>query len=582
MTRLRLACAAGSAALLITTLAACTGVPTSSAPEVLGPAQAGGSPASEPLITPQPGADPRQIVQDFLRANIGEPADPRGAQLFLTPQQQRQWTDDTVTILDDYRVHIQTGNGRTQRVQVDGYQTGRVDANGSYKATQPPQLWQYTYTLTQVNAAWRISNPRRGLIVTQSDFATYYRPSKLYFFDPTESRLVPDLRYTALPLASQPLASWQLAQLLAGPSQMLANAVHTELPNVRLSAHPAVTVSEGSLITVEMPGTAQLGPDTKLKLAAQLMATLGQASNQAVMMITDGGNPVAVPKIPQRFTRSDISAATGLFGAPQPPVFYLNEQGQLVDADRGTTPVPGPLGARSQYHLNSVALAARQSANYLVAATDGSRNSRQLWVGTMQGGLHEVSGVRGPLSRPTWAPGASEVWVADGSTLYRVSADGRATPFHSGLYLGITAIRFSPDGARLAMVVDSQVYVGPVVRSDTGAFVRIDTPWQVTPDNFVFSDVAWNDDTTLYLVGHDQARTSGVWQVQVDGSRLQARASSGLPGVPDNITAAPGSSLPPWVSAGGAVFQEVHQPNSLSWGAPNKHTIIGGGPVYLE
>lgn len=589
MTRLRLLAAVGGATLLIGGLAACSGVPSSSAPEVLGPAQPGGSPASEPLITPQPGADPRQIVQDFLRANAGEPADPRGAQLFLTPRQQRQWNDDTVTMVDDLQVNIQTGNGQSQSVEVDGSQTARIDANGSYKATlpqsstQPPAQWTWTYHLTKVNGQWRITNPQRGLIVAQSDFPTYYRPSKIYFFDQSESRLVPDLRYTAL-TSPQALASWQLAQLLAGPSVALANAVRTELPNVPLSAHPTVTVNQGSLITVEIPGSAQLDPDTKLRLAAQLMATLGQASNQTIMMITDGGNPVAVPKIPEQFSRSDISAATGLFGAPQPPVFYLDDRGQLVDADRGTNPVPGRIGAG----LTSVALAARQSANYLVAATTGSGNDKRLLLGTMQNGLRPVSGVKpGPLSRPTWAPGASEVWVADGATLYRVGADGAATAVASGFIGGhVTAIRFSPDGARLAMVVDSQVLIAPVVRTDAGAFVRFDPPWPVTPDpdasSFSFSDVAWNDDTTLYLVGRDQARTSSVWQVQVDGSRLAPRASSGLPSVPDSITAAPGSSLPPWVSARGAVFQELHQPSPPSWAGPDKRTTFGNNPVYLE
>ena len=588
--RRRVAVSAAAAVAML--VSACAGVPSSSSPEVIHPAEGDTSAAAQPLITPQPGREPREIVKEFLDANVGEPDDPRSAHLFLTPGEQSKWSDNTVAILQqDPRVDfaVPAGENKT-RVTVSGTQVGKLAADGTY--TPEPagtgghgDTWQYSFMLALVDGQWRISDLPDGLIVTVADFAAAYLPArKLYFFDEQEEHLVPDLRYTAL-TSDQAIASWQLTQLLGGPRPQLDNAVRTELPSqLALSARPSVKVT-GSLITVELPGSSQLDVSTKRKLAAQLMATFGQVQAQAVMTITDGGRPIEIPSIPQQFSKSDISAATGLFGSIQPPVFYIDAQGKLVDAngkpvEANGKPFKGPAGP-GPHILTSVAVAARNSDNYEVAVTTGTHASQALWVGKLANTLRKAAIGVGPLTRPSWAPGLTEAWIGSGANLFRVSDRAKAIPVQTGLPEGaITALRFSSDGTRLALIVQgkkggAQLWIAAVVRGSGS--VRLDNPQPITTPDYSLTDVAWNDDTTLYVIGRDPSNSPGIWSVQADGSNLQSRPSGALPSAPDSITAAPGGGMPAWVSAGVGVFQETSD-----WEGPNNRTTYGSNPVYLE
>ncbi|HZE50231.1 MAG TPA: LpqB family beta-propeller domain-containing protein [Jatrophihabitantaceae bacterium] len=568
--------------------ASCSGVPSSSSPQVIGSGVGAPTSGPQPSDTPQPGAEARKIVQGFLRANIGEPNDPRGAREFLTPDEQRKWSDRTVTILSgsvqDAQVSAATGSVPAM-VTVTGTRIGTLGADGTYLPVPAAsggggQAWSYSYALDVIDGQWRIKDALDGLVVYAADFAQTYKPVKLYFYDLAEQHLVPDLRYTAV-TSPQAVASWQLAQLLDGPRSQLDSAVRTEWQNQSASVPPSVTVSAGPLVSVELPASSHLESDTKVRLATELMATLAQSQSQTVMQITDGGVVIDVPGIPQQFTTADISAATGLLGSPLPlPAFYI-DGGRLLSANG--KPVDGPIGAGTRY-LTSVAVAARRSDDYYVAATTGTGSAQAFWIGRAGSGLRKAKVPIGPLTRPSWAPGLREAWVGDGPNLYRVDMSGNKVAVPTGLLGGrITAVRLSPEGSRVAMIVaepggTSQLWVGAVVRSGS---VRVDSAQPVTPPSYTLTDVAWNDDVTLYVIGRDATHAYGIWAANVDGSittggaSLQSRSRSGLPQAPDSIAAAPGVSQ--WVSAGGNVFEL-----KSDWEGPNNHTTPGTKPVYLE
>jgi hypothetical protein len=602
-------------------VAACSGVPSSSKPQVIGPGLGGNSLAPQPTNTPQKNAEPREIVQEFLRANISEPLDPRGPHEFLTPDEQRKWSDQGVTILsgsiDDAHVGLGvTGTTHAVAVQVKGTQVGSIGANGAYTAWPVGSggegtQWAPTYGLDPVNGQFRISDAPDGLVVYATEFAQFYRAVRLYFLDGAETRLVPDVRYTALQ-SPQAIATWALNQLIAGPRSELTNAVHNEIPPNQPSGRASVSIN-GLQVRVELPGSSRLDSDDKVRMAAQLLATLASQSPKTTMTITDGGVPVDIGNLGSSFTRADfarLSAPAAPGQAPhffdqtpdppaQWPLFYVDDQHRLVTGNGA--PVSGPMGTPGRYgDLNSVAITGnRADSDYYVAATRGQGSGQTLWLGRTTVGLNtQVSAVpRGPLTRPSWLAGQSQVWVASGSKVYAVQyfptsssqaqtqAETQAVsvPLLPG-NARIKALRLSPEGSRVAMIIEqgnaSQLWIGSVVRNDNtqGTPSRIDQIEPVTPPAYRLTDVTWSDDSTLWVVGSGP-QGGGVWSVNPDGALMKDQPLTGLPQPKlDSITA--GVGVLPWSSAGGYVYQQ--NPDTESWEGPGRHTTHGNNPVYQD
>jgi hypothetical protein len=252
---------------------------------------------------------------------------------------------------------------------------------------------------------------------------------------------------------------------------------------------------------------------------------------------------------------------------------------------------PGPLGQvpANKLGLLSVALArASNPENPVVAATTGSASKRKLEVGTLKNGLAAVDLAGGPLTRPVWAPttGTPEVWVGDGAALYRIQANNLQTPqpvavtLRSGPPKRILAVSFSPDGVRVAVVAagpdnSPAVYVGTVERSALN--VRVDNLEPVSQAGVSISDVAWNDDSTLYMVGSELG-VGGFWSVLSDGNQWRVRNTDGLIGAPVAMALAPGQVTIVQTNDN-ALYAQVANWVSLSGSGSS---VLGSSPTYLS
>jgi lipoprotein LpqB-like beta-propeller protein len=568
-----------SAAALL--LAGCTGVPESSAPQIVNPvgvASAGATPA----IAPSPNADPRTIVRGFLTANALADEHHTSARDFLTPDAKNRWSDTSVTVLASEQV----SNFVRGSVTVRGQKLGTISASGIYTPVlqgtgDRGAAFEAPFGMKQVNGQWRVNTLTTGLIITADSFQRSYQQRKLYFYDLMEQHLIPDPRYTSLNRAS--LADWLVGQLASAPRPELQNAVSNELP---AQTDPRrVTVTLGSPTTIEVPGADQLDLATRGRLAAQLALTLNQVRPGSVMSILDGGRPVVVSAGGTSvFTASGFSSTVSP-PVPRPRLFYLRNHA-VVDADGKA--LPGELGS-GQQALTSVALATRPGlrGDLLAAATSGPDSDARLLVGTQRTSLHLTS-LRGRLSRPAWAPGRTEAWVGDGSRVYRVNRAGKSTEVPvsgTGALAGrISALRFSPDGSRVALVLGAdggtgaQVWVGLVVRPRGQAPARVDSLEPISPLDVAVTDVAWNDELKLFTIGTVPGSGEGhVYEVQVDGSLWTSRAGTqDLPGAPDSITVA--ENVPAWVSVAGTVWAQ----SGGSWTSPNGSAAQCTNPIYLE
>ncbi len=558
-------------AALTVTLTGCAGVPERSAPEKV--RAIGGSTATPvPAPAPQPGADPRAIVLGFLAANVSSLPDHNAAKGFLTPEAGNTWRDSTVTVVDTYQVRLPDPS--TDVVTVTANQVGTIDQNGIYRTVQQADSGiQRSFGMKHLNGQWRIDKLSPGLVIQLTDFGAYHM-HPLYYFDLIQKHLVPDPRYT--PLSDQSLATWLLDQLLSQPRPELQLAV-LSIPNAVNAKNATVTVDATSqLYVVELPGSSRLDPNSRRRLATQLAFTF----NNALITITDNRRPVSIPGITGPFSETDFQSASGVFH--DRPAFYVNDAGMV--ADQTGKLLDGPLGHRS-YGLTSISLAGDLAASDLRAAgVAGSPGRSTLLIGSRKAGLHAVRLPAGPMSRPAWAPGLSEVWLGYGTTLLRVPTSGtpsQVTITRGNLTGPISSVRFSPDGTRIALVIGgagrlTQCAVGTVERN--GSNVRIDNLVLVTPSDMKVTDAAWNDGTTLYVTG-SEASGYGVWSVQSDGSAFSKRPAGNFPATPESVAAASGEL--PWVSSGGAVFIQ----RSNAWTSPFggiDATVRGRSPIYLE
>jgi hypothetical protein len=566
-------------AALTVALTACAGVPERSAPERV--RAIGGSTATPaPTPSPQPGADPRAVVLGFLAANVSSLPDHNAAKGFLTPEARNNWRDSPVTIVDSYQVKLP--DPATDSVTVTANRVGTLDENGIYRTVeQADSSIQRSFGMKQVKGQWRIdrlSSP--GLLILLSDFLVNYHMHPLYYFDLGQKHLVPDPRYS--PLADQSLATWLLEQLLSQPRLELQQAVLT-IPDAVNAKNATVTIDAATqLYVVELPGSSRLDSNSRRRLAAQVASTF----NNALVTITDNHREVSIPGITGPFAESDFQSAFAVIH--DRPAFYVNDAGIVLDQTGKV--LEGPLGHRS-YELTSISLAGNPAASDLRAAgVAGSTGRSTLLIGSRKAGLHNVGLAAGPMSRPAWAPGLSEVWLGYGANLMRVPTAGASsgTPTQvaitgrGNLTGPITAVRFSPDGTRIALVIGgpgggAQCAVGTVERN--GSSARIDNLVPVTPSDMTVTDVAWNDGTTLYVTGRTDPSDYGVWSVESDGSAFSKRPSSNLPATPESIAAASGEL--PWVASGGGVFIQ----RSDHWTAPFgviDATVRGRSPVYLE
>jgi hypothetical protein len=562
----------------------CSGVPRSSRPEIVRPVDAGDNTVTKrPDVAPSPGDDPRAIVTGFLRAAVNADVGHTQAKLFLTTDAKRKWQDNAATVVDDYRVDVPHVNGGTATVVVTGRRVGQLDNRGVYSPITTGAGYadkeQFTYTLTKIGNDWRINDPPQGLLVKRLDFDTYFRARSLYFFDASETQLVPDLRYSQLD--GQALSSWLLTQTVAGPREELASSVVNEVSDqINLSR---TNVTFGDRTQIELPGALQIDKTGQLRLAAQLAWTFGSVQFDISLRITDGGSSMSLPNIGSEFRSSDFDSVGPKGSLSAAAASFYIRGGALINGMDGR-PVAGRLGTAAA-NLDSVAALRQSNSDVRLAAVSAGR----LKVGSILRGVRDVRVGATIRSRPEWNPGSGDAWVGTDLGLFRVGSDLRARKVSIASSRGgqqppgaVIAVRFSPDGARVGLVMQepdnhSTLWVGSVVPS--GAEPHIDSLEQITPDALGVTDVAWSSGTTLFAVARtlDANASPGVWSVQSDGSTLVSQPVEDLPAGPQSIAAAPGQFV--IVAVNNTLWVQRSSTWSSLDGSPS---TAGHSPVYAQ
>ncbi|MGB4137078.1 MAG: LpqB family beta-propeller domain-containing protein [Microbacterium sp.] len=520
MTRLRrLALVLVTGMLLLT---ACSGLPTS------GPVSVGlelGDTPDDPYFTqvadgPVKGASPEAIVAGFLDAAVTPTDNWQVARRFLTPKFAPDWkpnegvTIDSSaadrTISSDVTGDDEDATSAAVEVRLETV-VANVDATGAYApatgSTQPA-----TFRLSREKGGeWRIAEAPDGIVLDRVIFPRVYNPYSLQFFDPAWTHVVPDVRW--FPRRGTIATTLTQAVIDGAPSPWLADGVRSAFTGEVGLAVSAVLVDPAQVADVALTRPALVLDATRLaRMRTQLEETLKPLGITEVRLTVDGRSLDA-----GRVTLDQV--------VPEPGTLVLTEKGfgigeQLTPVGQITAQlakIPEPITA-------------------IDVAADDSQAAVQLGSGDVHlvsAGANDQLDGRSGLIAPSLDP-FGYVWTVprdQPGALMAIGADVVEHPIAHAWQdaSGISQLRVSPDGARVAAVITSggarKVVVAAVVRDDKGVPTQLGEPQQLSRLPAAAQGLGWLGGDSLVIL--DDANDPILITQQIGGPASQKPAPAG-------------------------------------------------------
>ena len=353
MNRMRLA---ALVAAMLLALAGCAEIPRSGPVDKVSPSTNSEPPIGLSAQPPAEGATPEQIVNGFLLASqAGLDDDFSVAREYLHADAASNWKP-----LAQVRVYPNSQNialNTLDRATVGAH--GSVSSQGIFTEAANDAVSTSEFSLAKnASGQWRIVSLDDGIFLSENIFSQKFAEIPLYFLSSDSSSLVADLRY----YPKKSFATNALNGLISGPSQWLADGVHTAIPaGTQLTKTVDVANGEAS---VDLSSQALSASSSQQALMiAQIRHTLGTSNDVRSVKLTVEGSPPgvdAVKSLPSYpFGSYPVSVVSN--GAPA----TVLKAGEIQNKGRGG-------GNR---HLDSIA-ASYQAGQSAFAAT--ANNATQL------------------------------------------------------------------------------------------------------------------------------------------------------------------------------------------------------------
>lgn len=468
---------------VVTLLAGCAGVPSSSAPQAIGTIA---RPAPSNLPKPTPGMEPELLLREFLKATADPANRHLAARQFLTQSASDAWDDAGSAMLIDHVVFAETRS--TDRVSI----TMRADILGSlsdmgvFETAEGMLPDPGPIELVKTSGGWRINHLPNGVFLDWQQFQATYKRHTLYFVDPTGKTVVPDPRYLAVSDPDQ-LATELVSKLIAGARPEMVMSVRNMLgPPVRLNG--PVTRADGGKsgvgrgyggARIDLDRLTIADPRSRQLLAAQLIWTLMRSDIKGPYVINADGAALD-DRFADGWNTADVAGTDPGVDEGAAAGVHALVGGALVALDgEHATPVPGAFGRTPDQTGAALSRSGRQVASVVTLRVGAPDMAASLWIGDLGGEAVQAADGHS-LSRPSWALDDSVWVVADGNTVLRAikeTASGQAArmPVDSVAVFSrfpgdITGLELSRDGTRAAMVIAGQVILASVEQTPAGQF----------------------------------------------------------------------------------------------------------------
>ncbi|MEW1918252.1 LpqB family beta-propeller domain-containing protein [Pseudarthrobacter oxydans] len=484
--------------LLLVLLAGCARIPTSGPVGKSSEGSAGN--LSAPVFlpaAPQPGASPETIIDYFYRAGSGYEDDYAVARQYLTQASSVSWKPDQRALVYREARVVATGTENVYNYELDVAYT--VDADGI--ATQSPEgtIENIPVTVTQVDGEWRISAIPDGTAIAEETFKVIYGAFPIYFYDPSFTFAVPDVRWFIKNKTVKAMTS----ALLAGPAPYLRGAVASAFPSgIKLARESVPVVSGAAQVDLTAKELMETSPEDRLRMQMQLTLTFRSQpdvvnvelrANQDLVRVEDDGSvlpPVQDKNVPSRqiaISGNDLVRYENNRVSPLPDMQPVSSLNPRLPAE---SPVSQSAAFLNDSRTTLYSISPGQPARALTTRSTLSRPSF---------GLNEWVWSAGPGgSGDTEVVAYRPAGVAEGATVPSVTL----TP---AWLAGRTVkeFRISREGVR-ALVISEQngktrVQVTGIIRGGDG------TPRELTPPITLATGSdpdqgAWVTDTTIAVM----------------------------------------------------------------------------------
>jgi hypothetical protein len=475
-------------ALAVTlSIAACSGIPRS------GIVQQGAAVAADDSRTieflpssPTEGATQEQILRGFLDAASSPQDDFAIAREYLAGSFASSWNASALVTVDLGTRTVVPATDTAASLQT--MTSATVDSRGQYREVTPATALTQEYDFIQESGQWRISAAPPGVILDTFTFDQVFSTHALYFFDPTFTQLVPDLRY--FPSGSSTTTRIMKA-LLQGPSEWLAEggAVVSAFPAGTALVADAVPIA-ARVAKVDLTSRAlEATREGLIHMQAQASASLSTVDGvSAVGLLVDGNEQeIALSSNPNldittRVDARPLVSINGRFG-------YLT--GDAVEPIEGLSRFLQPLNASA---ITVAALqtfaAARTEAGVVMVRSDQGVTLVDAREGLISPTLDPSNYI---WSVPTNAPTEVNISSTDGQVTQLVAPWPEATR--------IVALNIARDGSRLVALLQqagqTRFVAANVQRGERNRPVAIGTPFDLKTSSGIPLDATWADPFTV-------------------------------------------------------------------------------------
>ena len=389
------------------------------------------------------------------------------------------------------------------------------------------------------------------IMISDAALREFYDVQPIYFWDATDSTLVPDIRYIPTSLTADARAARVVQWLTQGPSGWLSGVKALRgAPTVKSQ----VLIKDGK-VRVNLTTDAGLGGQPAvLRLYHQLQWSLQTGAGPAQVelsiddkVVTNLGGVTDYLISNQSYSQSRTGQK---YDIVESKVLALSVGVQ--PAVLGNTQNAGVNYAAVNRNATVVALVTRvgqsQSTSKLQLIRDGGQ------AATVVSGLPTVG-----MQRPAWVYG-DLLLVPAGGRLWSVTAAGVPLDVTPSRVSNVSKVAVSPDGRRVAIIAAGQVYVSTLTVGETGVTVGPNVR-QILAGQVTAAGVGWASEGWLYVAGLSAAGAPALWRVTADGVIGDDRSAAAVGITPTDLVVYPTAPFAPnanspevYLSAGAAVY----------------------------